>query len=211
MEKTCLIITGGEDSGNIAAEHCPDMVIACDSGYHYAEAYGIVPDLIIGDFDSAEYPKCTEIPVLRYPSEKDDTDTMLAARYAVQCGCTKVQILCGLGGRLDHAIANIQCAAFIASQGGTAEIYGKNDIITVFSGSRDFPQRKGWSLSVFSLTDRSEGVSIKGTAYEATDVELTSSFPIGVSNRCDSENAHISAKTGMLMVIQSRLKAGEHN
>ncbi|MBQ6550201.1 MAG: thiamine diphosphokinase [Lachnospiraceae bacterium] len=210
MEGTCLIISGGAFSGIPEAYRDCTYVIACDRGWQYAEKLGIKPDLIIGDFDSAPEPE-TDVPVEKVPAEKDDTDTMLAARKALELGFKNVVIACAFGGRLDHALANIQTGMFLSSQGADTVLLGKDTDALIFKdGIKSIPKKEGWSLSVFSLTDTSSGVTIRGTKYECTDEILTNTFPIGVSNVWEAENALISVSSGSLMVLCSRLKKGEH-
>ena len=210
MEGTCLIISGGAFSGIPEAYRDCTYVIACDRGWQYAEKLGIKPDLIIGDFDSAPEPE-TDVPVEKVSAEKDDTDTMLAARKALELGFKNVVIICAFGGRLDHALANIQTGMFLSSQGADTVLLGKDTEALIFKdGLKSIPKKEGWSLSVFSLTDTSSGVTIRGTKYECTDETLTNAFPIGVSNVWEAENALISVSSGTLMVLCSRLKKGEH-
>lgn len=211
MSKKCLIISGG-DFSELPEDFCgARFVIACDRGYEYAHRYPLTPSLIIGDFDSTDSPEDVNLPILRFPSEKDDTDTMLAVKYALEHGYDDIGICCAFGGRMDHTFANIQTAAYIVSHGGTAHLYGENTVVAAFThGSMIFPRREGWSLSVFAVSERCGGVSIKGTKYEVEGAELTSDFPLGVSNTWAEDKAEISVENGILMVIQSKLKQGEH-
>ena len=209
MEKKCLIISGGDFHKKPEAEDYA-LVIACDRGYTYAKEWGIRPDLIIGDFDSAPLPE-TEVPVLRYPSEKDDTDTMLAVREALRRGFSRIDIGCALGGRLDHAVANMQAAGYIAEQGASARLMGEGEeVLALPPGSWRLPARKGWSLSVFSLTERCRGVDISGTKYQVKGAEISSRFPIGASNVWTEKEAEIRLREGILLVVMSRLKKNEH-
>ncbi len=221
MKKKCLIISGGafsplpflyKETIDREEKEKTDksiFVIACDSGYQNAKKMGIRPDLIVGDFDSAPCPD-TDIPISKYPTRKDDTDTMLAIRHAMDAGYKDITIICALGGRLDHAYANIQAAAFVAANGGICRILEDTEKITVFNGREIFPKRNGYSLSVFSLTDKAEGVTIKGTKYEVENADMNNVYPIGTSNVWVKNEAEIYVKTGILVVIESKLKKGEH-
>ena len=210
MSGRCLIISGGTFSEPPAELRRADYVIACDRGYLHAERMGIMPDLIVGDFDSAPAPE-TVIPTERAPSEKDDTDTMLAARRAVERGCGEAVICCCFGGRLDHTLANLQAAAWLAEHSVSTRMTGADTEGYVFaSGTRRIPRRDGWSLSLFSMTDRCAGVSIRGAKYNADNLTVTNTFPIGVSNCWTEEEAEISVRQGILLILESRLKKGEH-
>ena len=123
MAGTCVIISGGEFSP-ITGLRPEDFVIACDKGYTYAKRCGIVPNLVVSDFDSYAGQIDNGIPVERFPSEKDDTDTMIAVRYAVEHGFEEVRLFCALGGRLDHTLANLQALLYAQSHGLRASITG---------------------------------------------------------------------------------------
>ncbi len=210
MKGLCLIISGGDFSRPPEELLAAERVIACDRGYEYARQLGLTPDLIIGDFDSAPQPD-TAVPIERVPSEKDDTDTMLAARRALDGGWRDIAVCCAFGGRLDHAFANIQTGAFIAAHGGRARLCGEGtDAIIINGGSVTLPRREGWSLSLFALSERCEGVAISGAKYSGSGLELVHSFPLGVSNVWSQEKAIVSVERGMLLIVQSRLRPGEH-
>ena len=76
----CIIFGAGSYYG---LEYCPqpgDYIIAADGGWQYCKQEGIVPDLLLGDFDSlAVVPDFAHIH--RVPVEKDDSD-MMPCRFA---------------------------------------------------------------------------------------------------------------------------------
>ena len=115
-QNRCVVISGG-DFSPVPGISPDDFVIACDRGYVYCERLGLRPDLIISDFDSYTGPVDSEIPLNRFVSEKDDTDTMLAVRYAVEHGFHELLLCCALGGRLDHLIANLQSLVYAQKHG----------------------------------------------------------------------------------------------
>lgn len=201
MYENCLIISGGEYSELPDDIPEPDHVIACDRGWKYAKALGYTPDLIVGDFDSSEMPP-EDMSICCLPVEKDDTDTMYAARTVLKEGCRSAVICCAFGGRLDHTLANIQTGAYLASEGVETMLVGTGSRAVLLAGGETvIPKKDGWSLSVLSLSDVSSGVTIKGTKYECEDIEMTGKYPLGVSNTWASEEARISVKEGMLMII----------
>lgn len=205
MREKCLIISGGE--------FCPindvpsgTFIIACDRGYEYALRCGLTPDLVVGDFDSYSGGFADGIPVDRYRVEKDDTDTMIAVRYAVDHGFKSVDLRCALGGRLDHLLANLQSAVFAAEHGLEAEISDSRTFIsTMTPGVRRLPKKEGWSLSLFSITDHCVGLSIRGVKYPLDKALITNAFPIGVSNAWKDDEAEIEFEKGILFIVQSKL------
>ncbi|MBR1456052.1 MAG: thiamine diphosphokinase [Oscillospiraceae bacterium] len=205
MSGRCVIISGGE--------FCPiegllpdDFIIACDRGYTYARRCGIVPDLVVSDFDSYEGPIDPGVPVDRFRSEKDDTDTMIAIRHAVEAGYDEVLLYCALGGRLDHLLANLQSLVFAQNHGVRAGIVSPDTwICTLRDGTLRLPRREGWSLSLFAAQDHCEGVSITGAKYPLQDAVLTSGFPLGVSNEWADDAATVSVRSGILLIVLSKL------
>lgn len=205
MTKRCIIISGGEYSP-ITDIKKNDFIIACDHGYDYALKDSIKPNLIIGDFDSFEGDLNTDIPIDRYKSEKDDTDTMIAVKYAVSHDYDEIIIYCALGGRLDHTMGNLQAAAFAANHGLKVMFSSTDNVIyTITNSTLSLNRRNGYSLSLFSLTDTCTQVSAQGVKYPLDNATITNSFPIGVSNEWTDDTAIISVKSGILMVVMSKL------
>jgi thiamine pyrophosphokinase len=108
--KNCMIVSGAPVAGQLPITK-DEYVIACDAGVGHAVKAGIKPDLLVGDFDTYKEALPEGIPVLTAPSEKDDTDTMMAVRYALEQGFERIRICAALGGRLDHSIGNLSAAA----------------------------------------------------------------------------------------------------
>lgn len=205
MKTTCMIISGG-DFSPIPAPGPDCFVIACDRGYAYAARCGITPDLLVSDFDSYDGAVDPAVPVRRFPSEKDDTDTVIAVRAAIERGFRSADVYCALGGRLDHTLANLQTAVFAAGHGLSLRFLSPDtEIYTLKDSSLRLPRREGFSLSVFSAADRSCSVSIRGAKYELDGVTLSSGFPLGVSNEWAADEAEIAVADGLLLIVLSRL------
>lgn len=200
-EKICYII-GACDNGEInIAPSVEDIVICADGGCDIAEKYGITPHVVLGDFDSLGYvPAGDNVSV--YPTQKDDSDTALAVKYGLERGYKTFHIFGGVGGRFDHTFANIQLLSYIAERGGQGFLHGGKSVLTVVKDSEITLFGSGY-ISVFSLTEKSVGVTIKGLKYTLAEGELTNSFPLGLSNEfIDNETAAvISVKSGELLII----------
>ena len=201
----CVIVTGG-DRGPVGPLNPDDCIIACDRGYTYARRCGIRPDLLVSDFDSYDGPVDPEIPLQRFPSEKDDTDTMIAIRAALERGFREAVLYCALGGRLDHTLANLQSLAFALSHGLRLRIVSEDtEVLLLQDGTLSLPRREGFALSVFAFSERCRGVSLHGTKYTLTDAELENSFPLGVSNEWAEDAATVSITGGTLLIVLSKL------
>lgn len=176
------------------------FIIAADGGFETTQRLDITPDAVIGDFDSLGFiPKSDRVAV--FPVEKDDTDSMLAIKKGIEMGCDFFLIYGALGGRLDHTLANIQALEYLTKHGKTGILVGDTQAITVFKNSTLIVDGVyGDDISVFSLSEKSLGVSISGTKYTLENSFLERSFPLGVSNKFEKA-AQISVKNGTLCVI----------
>ncbi len=207
MIKRCVIFAGGpeEDLPCLPLPQEDALILCADSGLRLAQRMGATPDLVLGDFDSLG--ALPDAPYVQAPVEKDDTDTMLAARYGLEKGCRCFLIYGGLGGRFDHSYANIQTLLFLRKRGAFCMLIGANDIITVLEAGKEMgiDKREGFSLSVFALTPQCEGVSISGVKYPLEDATLTMYHPLGVSNEIIADRAVLRVEQGILLIVQSKL------
>ncbi len=204
MDKICNIIGAGDffEKEIVCREN--DIIIAADGGLLSLEKIGAAPDYIIGDFDSLKYkPQGENVTVL--PCEKDITDTQAGINKGIELGFKSFRIFGGTGGREDHTIANIQSLVSLAKMGYKGEIADKNKIITAINnGEIEFDENKSGIVSVFSHSDKSEGVSESGLKYTLSNAVLTNDKPLGVSNEFIGKKATISVKRGTLLIIYDR-------
>lgn len=201
--RRCFIFAAGTFYGlRQRPRQTGDLVIAADAGYRACLEEGIVPDLLLGDFDSME-PPADFGRVCRLPVEKDDTDTLAALRTGLESGCREFFIYGGTGGkRLDHTLANLQSLLFLRRRGARGWLYGDDFVWTAIENEAlDVPGTVEWGLfSAFCLGDRAEGVSETGFQYPLESAVLTPDFPIGVSNHILEPRARISVRKGALAV-----------
>ena len=181
-ERICYVVGAGENFGLDFRPVTGDFVIAADAGLHYLEEQGIRADLVIGDFDSL---KCvSEHPnTIVLSAEKDDTDTLAAIRAGIKAGYTSFHIYCGTGGRIDHTMANLQVLAYLSANNMRGFLFDNGTVITaITNGSLCFGKIPCGYVSVFSCSEKAEGVTLCGLKYELNNATLTNTFPIGVSN-----------------------------
>ncbi|MCI6568834.1 MAG: thiamine diphosphokinase [Dysosmobacter sp.] len=207
----CFIFAAGTFYGLRERPADGDLVIAADAGYRACQAAGIVPAVVLGDFDSMDAPE-DGAELCRLPVEKDDTDTLAAVRLGLERGCTEFHIYGGTGGkRLDHTVANFQTLLFLRRQGGRGFLYDNDFVWTVLENeSITVKKTVEWGLlSVFSLGDRAEGVTETGVQYPLTDGALANGFPMGVSNHILAAEAAVSVRHGALLLGWELPAAGE--
>ena len=206
-QQICAIFAGGPEEGLPCLPVPAGAYILCaDSGLHLAERLSLAPDPVLGDFDSlGGVPE--NLPHITVPVEKDDTDTMLAARVALEKGFRDIRIYGAFGGRLDHTLANLQTLEFLRRAGADAVLVGTGNLAFLMQDgeTRRIPRREGWTLSLFAWSEQCTDVSAAGVYYPLEHGTLTRSFPLGVSNHVTAEEAVITCGSGVLLVICSQL------
>lgn len=200
--KRCFIFAAGTYYGLRRRPEPGDLVLAADAGYRICQAEGIVPDLLLGDFDSMPQPD-DGVKVCRAPVEKDDTDTMLAVKTGLAAQCDTFYMYGGTGGkRLDHTLANLQTLLYLRRRGARGWLYDDDFVWTALENeSLTVEKTVEWGLfSAFCLGDRAEGVDEVGFQYPLKDAVLTPDFPVGVSNHILEPSAVITVRKGALAV-----------
>lgn len=179
-----------------------DIIIAADGGFDRLNRAGIRPHLLIGDMDSIQTVP-PGIARLRFPAHKDDTDLALAIKAARRLGYERFKLYGALGGRLDHTLANLQLLADLAQTGCQARVIDQDVIIyAVHEGTLTLPPiETDRTISVFSWTNQTQGVTLKGLAYSLFNATLANTKPLGVSNAARGKPINISVKSGTLMVM----------
>ncbi len=198
----CRVIGAGECDKIDFKKQDKDLIIAADGGCVYLENAGIIPDIIIGDFDSLGYvPKGDE--VVKLNPVKDITDMDAAVKEGIKRGYTEFHLYGACGGRIDHTLANIQLVASLAQNNIKAYIHGDMIVTAVCNGEIKFTSDNKGYVSVFSHSDKCCGVTIEGLKYSLDNAELNNTFPLGVSNEFIGSESRIKVEKGTLIVIYS--------
>ena len=186
----------------------PEEVVCADGGACHVLELGLMPQAVIGDLDSLPKASLDELTaggcrILRYPPRKDETDTELALRYALDRQPDRIEIYAALGGRMDHALANISLLVAAAKSGIEARIIDGAAELFVVSGSAEIQGTPGEIVSLFSVTTEVTGIDLMGFEYSLQNATMEIGKPYGVSNRLLGEKARVSVSTGYLLVIKT--------
>ena len=201
MESICYIV-GAAPTEALPEVREGDFLIAADRGYDALRRAGIAPDLIMGDFDSLGYTPEGE-NVLPHSPIKDDTDLLLAIRWAMERGWRRFVIYGALGGkRLDQTVASFQTLRFLADHGAKGRLVGDGwNVALLQNAALRFPSTASGWLSLFVSGEEARGVTLRGLKYELTDAALTCGMPLGVSNEFLGKEARVSVADGALFVL----------
>ncbi len=159
--------------------------IAADSGMKHARMLGVVPELWVGDFDSAgselllDY---AEVPRQAYPTDKDATDGEIAVQEALKLGATEIILLGSFGGQADHATAHLAMALQLAQEGiGCLLSNGETEGYPLVAGNHAFDLAAGSRFSVVPWSDVS-GFSLANVKWPLNDVPLVLGSSFTMSN-----------------------------
>lgn len=179
------------------------LIICADGGYEHAMRLGIIPNVIIGDNDSwsIEYPDSIE--TYSYPPDKDKTDTNLAIDYAIEHGCTEIEIHGGIGGRIDQEFTHFCLMKYALDKNITLKLI--DDINEVWMENKSFnlqPNSNKKYVSFFSYAGIVENISIKNFKYEADSLTLDPGLVQASSNEfSDNKVGRVEFENGIVIVM----------
>lgn len=214
MVKT-LIVSGGnveEECFNRTYQSNKfEYIIASDKGLEILDKYNIIPNYIIGDFDSidknilSKYINNKEIVIRKLNPEKDYTDTHMAIKLSIELNSTDVTILGAIGTRIDHTIANVHILKETLEKGIDCRIVDNRNEIQLINKKAVLEMDKEYKyISLIPLTTKVEEITLRGFKYPLSNATLEVGLSIGVSNEQCDKIAEIDLKSGILIMIKSK-------
>ncbi|ACL69760.1 thiamine diphosphokinase [Halothermothrix orenii] len=185
-----------------------DLVIGADGGALLLKKINVIPDLVIGDFDSLteselNFFKKQGVTIRKYPVEKDETDGELALNYCIEKGYGIVYFIGALGGRVDQQLANIFLLEMANRYGVKAIVKEPDEEIGLINDRLLIRDKQGARFSILPLDDRVSGVSLKGFKYPLKNAILNRYKTRGISNKIVENKATVKVEKGLLMYIIS--------
>jgi len=183
-----------------------DLVICCDGGIRHLKDLNLSPDIIVGDFDSVDSSLLQTyidqgIPTLRFPKDKDKTDTQIAVETALQKGADSIVLLGALGSRWDHSYANVMLLVKLAQMGIDGMILHSHNRILVSNKVFRLTGNLGQFVSLLPLGENVKIQSTRGLHYPVTDQEMPLEQPYGISNYFTEEEVEVRITSGWLMAV----------
>lgn len=204
-----LIFIGGDAPDISVRTQLPDpaLVIAADSGWAHAVAFGFTPDLLVGDMDSIRpdhlvEARASDAEIIEHSSDKDFTDTELALQLARKFEYRHIHLVSGGGDRFDHLLAMVHSLVAHADEATmTAHVGTQYVRIVTPREAATFAAQPGATISLIPLGGHARGVTTNGLQWELKRSTLHSFASRGVSNVATAPSITVSLRTGALAVI----------
>ena len=216
MYNKIVIISGGYIDDTFAAawitEYAPEYIIVADSGMEFCRRIGLIPDMIIGDFDSVKedtlsfFKNQTAIVWKELNPIKDDTDTEFAIRQAIELGTKELTLLGATGTRLDHVLGNIALLGIGLNYQVQMQLVDAHNRIRLIEESFKISKKEqfGSYVSLIPYQGDVTQLTLKGFKYPLENFTLKLFNSLGISNEIIEKEAEITFEKGLLLVIESR-------
>ena len=215
MDMKFLIVSGGslnkEFVTKVVGQGRYDRILAADSGMNALYAAAVTPDIIIGDFDSADkkilafFQQNKEIDFCTLTPEKDDTDTEFAIRESIRRGADSITIIGGTGTRLDHVLGNISLLGIGFEEHIPIELLDEHNRIRMIQKPLTLERETQYGKYVSLIPSGGDvhGVTLRGFKYPLSDYTMGGFNSLGISNEIVEKEAFIGLTGGSLLVIES--------
>lgn len=193
-----LIISGGNRvKRETLLENIEDRyIVVADGGIKNLIGTDIIPDEVLGDFDSIDeegksFIEKNNIKIEKYPSRKDFTDTELCLEVLLKKGLVDIIILGATGTRLDHMFSSM----FLLERLKKESVAGKfiddyNEVSFISNETVEVKKNKYKYLSIVPVS-KEVCLTLKGTEYEVENLKFNRFTTIAVSNEVKDEVAKI--------------------
>lgn len=209
---TALIIGNGKATDKSIIDNIQfDYVICADGGLEKAKSYGILPDIIIGDFDSVKPSVLKQyeshnIPIKKFAAEKDFTDMEIAVEFAVSKGYNNMILTGASGTRLDHTLGNIMLMEKYYKIGVHITIIDNNNEMKIISDNSELiiEFKDGYYISIIPVTDFIQGLTLVGFKYPLNNVNVQRGSTLCISNQISDNKGIITLSKGTAIVFISK-------
>ncbi len=210
-----IVIANGEfaDGAELAASvQQGDILIAADGGARHCLSLGLLPRLVIGDFDSLTPNEVQTLsqsgtPIIQHPRQKDETDLELALRQAIVFSPDEIIVYGALGLRWDMTITNLLLLAHPDFATRDIRLVDGRQEIFLLRGetSRTIHGQPGDTVSLIPIQGDTSGITTQGLEYSLNDERLVFGTTRGVSNSLLGHEAQLQLASGLLLIIHIRL------
>jgi len=202
--KNYLISIGGNSTSNVLSiESNFEEIIAVDSGVEHLLKLSLDPTTLIGDLDSISKKSLDElkkngVKILAFNSKKDQTDFELALNYLEEAEKSKVYIIGGESGEIDHLISIFLLIPSKSFFENIIWLYRDKKII--FRQKLELNIKKLTKFSIIPLTDLTN-LSIDGAEWNLDNKNIQFGETLTLRNITNEEQLNIRCDKGVFALI----------
>lgn len=188
-----------------------EKIICADGGANSIKKLGLIPQVILGDLDSAseevlkEFSTTSEIIRI---ADQNTTDMEKALMYCVENGIAEVLLAGVTGTRLDHSLGNLSLLhRFIGAL--SISLMSEDSLLTPVNDSRIFMCNPNDIFSIYGFgTD--VRITTRGLKYELDDSPLKFGVFDSTSNVAVGFEVYVKVTSGYCFVIRSFKEVASH-
>ena len=202
--KNYLISIGGNSTSDVLSiESNFEEIIAVDSGIEHLLNLSLNPNTLIGDLDSISKKSLDEVKkngvkILAFNSNKDQTDFELALNYLEEAEKSKVYIIGGESGEIDHLISIFLLIPSKSFFENIIWLYGDKRII--FRQKLELNIKKLTKFSIIPLSDLTN-LSIYGAEWNLDNKDIQFGETLTLRNSTNEEQLNIRCDKGVFALI----------
>ena len=211
--KVCIVLNGEiknyDKTKEIIHREKYDYIIGADGGCNHLYKMNITPQYIIGDLDSinkdlVEYYKSNNVIFKTYPSHKDETDSEICIYLAKELNAEKIDFYGSLGGRIDHALANIGLMHYVREMKIEPRIItSEEEIIIIKNEDVTLHGKKGETISIIPIMTDANNITLKNLEYPLNIGKIGYLSSLGISNVMMKDECSIKIEDGYALIIRN--------
>ncbi|HZK33214.1 MAG TPA: thiamine diphosphokinase [Tissierellaceae bacterium] len=206
-----IIASGSIKNYNLlktVAEKC-DFLLCVDGGVDHLLEIGLQPNMVFGDLDSISqnglnFIEKNNIPITRFSSIKNSTDTELAIDYLISYKYTEIVLMGVTGSRQDHTLANIFLLNYLLENNIRGKIIDSNNIIYLIDDYLKLKKLEGYYTSLIPIGENGVTLTLEGFYYNLDNYFIAFGSTLGVSNKIIKSCGKIKILQGKALVFHSK-------
>lgn len=184
-----------------------DIVVGVDHGIAHCLAANLIPDVLMGDFDSVDDAVLNDVRLsnaqkISFPARKNQSDLQLALEWLNTKSVECVTLLGVSGGRSDHHLFNwllpLHSAWNFSLEYIDASVHAH---VVDVNNPLDVSATSGQTISILPLPE-AMGVTTRGLEYPLKNAHLVAGSTLGLSNVASAVDIGVSLLSGRLLVFR---------
>lgn len=180
-----------------------DFRVAADGGANQLLTLDLIPDAVVGDFDSLNHDVKNKLSnsILFHVKEQNTSDADKAVRHCLNKGFFEILLIGADGRRQDHFLATLEIL-FKYSLKARIILWTQLERMEFVSHTWEDNLPLGTTVSILPIFGGAKSVTTNGLKFDANNFALQpGTSPSGVSNLVESNPVSITIKGGKVLVV----------